>query len=41
VLFTPGESAADGYGGYLTNKTLTGRLAKELKGAVLMIERKT
>lgn len=39
ILFTPGEEAADQYTGYLTNKTLTGRYAQEVKGAVVMIER--
>ncbi|KAF7719783.1 Serine carboxypeptidase [Penicillium ucsense] len=38
ILFTPGESAADEYTGYLTNRTLTGRYAQEVKGAVVMIE---
>ncbi|EPS30153.1 hypothetical protein POX_b02836 [Penicillium oxalicum] len=38
ILFTPGEEAADQYTGYLTNKTLTGRYAQEVKGAVVMIE---
>lgn len=40
ILFTPGETAADGYGGYLTNTTLTGKMAQELKGAVVMVERR-
>jgi hypothetical protein len=40
VFFTPGEIAAAAYGAYLTNVTLTGYLAQELKGAVVMIERK-
>ncbi|KAJ6107262.1 Peptidase S28 [Penicillium sp. IBT 18751x] len=38
VLFTPGEEAAAGYTGYLTNKTLTGAFAQEIKGAVILIE---
>ncbi|KAJ5826037.1 hypothetical protein N7474_003175 [Penicillium riverlandense] len=38
VLFTPGEEAADGYVGYLTNKTITGLYAQEIKGAVIMLE---
>ncbi|KAE8391735.1 serine carboxypeptidase S28-domain-containing protein [Aspergillus alliaceus] len=38
VLFTPGESAADGYEGYLTNNTLTGLYAQEIQGAVVLIE---
>lgn len=39
VFFTPGENNADLYRGYLTNDTITGRLAQELKGAVVMLER--
>ncbi|KAJ5235467.1 uncharacterized protein N7469_004635 [Penicillium citrinum] len=38
VLFNPGEQAADGFTGYLKNKSLTGVLARELKGAVLLLE---
>ncbi|KAM3083810.1 hypothetical protein ACMFMF_001174 [Clarireedia jacksonii] len=38
VFFTPGEIAADGYGGYLTNATITGLFAQEVKGAVVMVE---
>lgn len=38
VLFTPGESAADGYTGYLTNNTLTGQFAQAIGGAVVMFE---
>ncbi|KAJ5174589.1 uncharacterized protein N7482_000466 [Penicillium canariense] len=38
VLFTPGEVAADQYTGYLTNRTITGLYAQEIKGAVVMIE---
>lgn len=34
IFFTPGEVAADRYGGYLTNVTLTGRLAQEMKGII-------
>jgi hypothetical protein len=40
VLFTPGEEAADQYTGYLTNRTITGLYAQEVKGAVVMLERK-
>lgn len=40
MLFTPGEEAADQYTGYLTNRTLTGRYAQEVKGAVVMLERR-
>lgn len=39
VFFTPGEIAAAGYGGYLTNATITGLYAQEIKGAVVMVER--
>jgi hypothetical protein len=39
VFFTPGESAAAPYGGYLTNITITGLYAQEIKGAVVMVER--
>lgn len=39
VFFTPGESAADGYEAYLTNKTLTGLFGQEIGGAVVLIER--
>ncbi|KAF7899663.1 hypothetical protein EAF00_003999 [Botryotinia globosa] len=38
VFFTPGETAGADYGGYLTNITLTGRFAQEVKGAVVMVE---
>lgn len=38
VLFTPGETAAGRYGAYLTNATIPGRYAQEIKGAVLMVE---
>lgn len=38
VLFTPGETAAGRYGAYLTNVTVIGRYAQEIKGAVLMVE---
>ena len=38
VLFTPGEIAAAGYQGYLTNKTITGAFAQAIKGAVVMLE---
>jgi hypothetical protein len=39
VFFTPGEIAAAAYGAYLTNATVTGLFAQEIKGAVVMIER--
>lgn len=38
VLFTPGEAAAAPYGSYLTNATVVGLYAQEIKGAVVMIE---
>ncbi|KAJ5766315.1 Peptidase S28 [Penicillium nucicola] len=38
VLFTPGEEAAAEYTGYLTNRTLTGLFAKEIDGAVILLE---
>ena len=38
-MMTPGEVAAEGYVGYLTNKTLTGLYAQEIKGAVILVER--
>ncbi|KAH8423270.1 putative serine peptidase [Aspergillus melleus] len=38
ILFTPGEVAADGYQGYLTNKTLTGHYAQEVQAAVVLVE---
>ncbi|CAK7227153.1 hypothetical protein SCUCBS95973_006446 [Sporothrix curviconia] len=38
VLFTPGESAAADYTGYLTNATITGQFAQAIGGAVIMIE---
>lgn len=39
VLFTPGEAAAADYTGYLTNVTITGLYAQEIKGAVILLER--
>lgn len=38
VFFTPGEVAAAGYTGYLTNRTLTGLLAQEIGGAAVLLE---
>lgn len=38
VFMTPGEVAADGYTGYLTNRTLTGLFAQAIGGAVVMME---
>lgn len=36
---TPGEVAAAGYTGYLTEKALTGMYAKSVEGAVIVVER--
>ncbi|KAB5536262.1 putative serine peptidase [Coniochaeta sp. 2T2.1] len=38
VFFTPGEVAAEGYTGYLTNRTITGLFAQAIQGAVVMME---
>jgi hypothetical protein len=38
-MFTPGEISAANYGAYLTNATITGLYAQEIKGAVVMVER--
>ena len=38
VVFTPGETAAAEYTGYLTNATITGQFAQAIGGAVVMIE---
>ncbi|XMA15997.1 hypothetical protein WAI453_008788 [Rhynchosporium graminicola] len=38
VLFTPGEAAANMYGDYLTDWNMPGLLAREIKGAVIIIE---
>ncbi|MCJ1316208.1 hypothetical protein MMC15_001528 [Xylographa vitiligo] len=38
VLFTPGEIAAAGYTGYLTNETITGLYAEAIGGAVVLLE---
>ncbi|EFQ31491.1 serine carboxypeptidase S28 [Colletotrichum graminicola] len=38
VLFTPGEEDAEEYTGYLTDRALTGAIAKEIGGAVIMVE---
>jgi len=38
VLFTPGEIAADGYTGYLTNETITGLFGQAIGGAVVLLE---
>lgn len=38
VFFTPGEVAAEGYTGYLTNRTITGQFAQSIGGAVVLME---
>ena len=38
ILFTPGESNADGFEGYLTNKTINGQIAQQQKGATIVLE---
>ncbi|QKX63870.1 uncharacterized protein TRUGW13939_11041 [Talaromyces rugulosus] len=38
ILFQPGESDADGFQGYLSNRTLTGLYAQEMGGAGLILE---
>ncbi|KAK8073220.1 hypothetical protein PG994_004119 [Apiospora phragmitis] len=38
VIMTPGEVAAAGYTGYLTEKALTGMYAKAVDGAVIIVE---
>lgn len=38
VFFTPGEVAAAGYTGYLTNRTITGLFAQAVGGATVLME---
>lgn len=38
VFFTPGEVAAAGYTGYLTNRTITGLFAQAIGGATVLME---
>ncbi|KAI1767147.1 peptidase S28 [Hypoxylon sp. FL1150] len=38
IIFTPGEISAAGYGAYLTDQYITGLIAKEVGGAVVMVE---
>ncbi|KIY52352.1 peptidase S28 [Fistulina hepatica ATCC 64428] len=38
VVFTPGESNADGYEGYLTNATVNGLIAQKFGGATVVYE---
>ena len=39
ILVTPGEAAANPENGYLDNSTLCGRVAQEINGAILLVER--
>jgi hypothetical protein len=38
ILFTPGEVAATTYSAYLTDSAITGLIAKQVGGAVLVVE---
>ncbi|KAF9535134.1 serine carboxypeptidase S28-domain-containing protein [Crepidotus variabilis] len=38
ILTTPGETNADGYSGYLTNKTINGLLAAQQNGTTVVLE---
>ncbi|KAI0345812.1 peptidase S28 [Trametopsis cervina] len=38
ILFTPGEANADGYTGYLTNRTINGQIAQQQHGATIVLE---
>ncbi|KAI9444475.1 peptidase S28 [Lactarius indigo] len=38
IFFTPGEANAQGYTGYLTNRTINGQIAKQQNGATIVIE---
>ncbi|KAK0652468.1 putative serine peptidase [Cercophora newfieldiana] len=38
ILFTPGEVEAEPYTGWLTNRTMLGRYAQEMNGAMVMLE---
>ncbi len=38
IIFTPGEAAAAPYVGYLTDAAITGLIAKEIGGAVVLVE---
>lgn len=40
IIFTPGEMDADPYWRYITEETITGVYAKEVGGAVILMERK-
>ncbi|OBZ67049.1 putative serine protease K12H4.7 [Grifola frondosa] len=38
ILFTPGETNANGYEGFLINTTINGQFAQELNGSTIVIE---
>ncbi|KDR84025.1 hypothetical protein GALMADRAFT_54306 [Galerina marginata CBS 339.88] len=38
ILFTPGEANADGYSGYLTNRTINGLIAQQQSGSTIVLE---
>ncbi|TDL23893.1 hypothetical protein BD410DRAFT_720031 [Rickenella mellea] len=38
IFFTPGEVAADGYQGYLTNLTINGLIAQQQNGSTIVLE---
>ncbi|KAI0309978.1 serine carboxypeptidase S28-domain-containing protein, partial [Amylostereum chailletii] len=38
ILSTPGESNAERYTGYLTNRTINGQIAQQEKGAAIVLE---
>lgn len=39
LIFTPGETQADYYTGYLTNRTIMGLYAQEIGAAMILFER--
>ena len=38
ILSTPGEGNADGYDGYLTNRTINGLIAQQQNGSTIVLE---
>lgn len=40
LIFTPGETQADVYTGYITNRTIMGLYAQEIGAAMLLFERR-
>ncbi|KAF9556834.1 hypothetical protein CPC08DRAFT_74264 [Agrocybe pediades] len=38
ILMTPGEGNAQGYSGYLTNRTINGQIAQQQNGAAIVLE---